>query len=150
MTSHGSEDHDWLVQLGDITLTQITPDDVLEAYDNAGIRWRVAVVSACYSGGYLDALASPTSLVITSARADRTSFGCGADADLTYFGRAYFAEALATQTDFAAAFKIARQHIEARERADGFDPSEPQISNGALVSAQLAQWRDGLKTAVNR
>jgi hypothetical protein len=150
MTSHGSEDHDWLVQLGDVALTQITPDDVLEAYDNAGIRWRVAVVSACYSGGFLDALASPTSLVITSARADRTSFGCGADADLTYFGRAYFAEALAKQPDFVAAFKIARQQIEARERANGFDPSEPQISNGTLVSAQLAQWRDGLKTAVLR
>ncbi|HRG14359.1 MAG TPA: C13 family peptidase [Pseudomonadota bacterium] len=150
MTSHGSEDHDWLVRLGDVTLTQITPDDVLEAYDNAGIRWRVAIVSACYSGGYVDALASPTSLVITSARTDRTSFGCGADADLTYFGRAYLAEALNQSTDLSAAFDIARRHIQQRERADGFESSEPQISNGASIAAQLARWRDQQPGSVSR
>ena len=150
MTSHGSEDHDRLVRLGDVTLTQITPDDVLEAYDNAGIRWRVAIVSACYSGGYVDALASPTSLVITSARTDRTSFGCGADADLTYFGRAYLAEALNQSTDLSAAFDIARRHIQQRERADGFESSEPQISNGASIAAQLARWRDQQPGSVSR
>jgi len=150
MTSHGSEDQDWLVQLGDLSLTQIVPDDLLEAYDNAGIRWRVSIVSACYSGGYIDALASATSLVITSARADRPSFGCGADADLTYFGRAYLAEALATHTNLVAAFETARQRIEARERADGFDPSEPQIRLGEGVGAQLARWRAGLDATVRR
>lgn len=150
MTSHGSEDHDWLVQLGDFTLTQITPDDLLEAYDHAGIRWRAAIVSACFSGGYIDALASPTSLLITSARADRTSFGCGADADLTYFGRAYFQEALAQETDLIKAFDIARHRIGERERVDGFDPSEPQMVVGEKISAQLARWRDTLPAAVNR
>ena len=150
MTSHGSEDQDWLVQLGDLSLTQIVPDDLLEAYDNAGIRWRVSIVSSCYSGGYIDALASATSLVITSARADRPSFGCGADADLTYFGRAYLAEALAMHTDLVAAFETARQSIEARERADGFDPSEPQIRLGEGVGAQLARWRAGLDATVRR
>lgn len=150
MTSHGSEDHDWLVQLGDLSLTQIVPDDLLEAYDNAGIRWRVSIVSACYSGGYIDVLASATSLVITSARADRPSFGCGTDADLTYFGRAYLAEALATHTDLVAAFESARQRVEARERADGFDPSEPQIRLGEHVGAQLARWHAGLDATVRR
>lgn len=150
MTSHGSEDHDWLVQLGDLSLNQIVPDDLLEAYDNAGIRWRVSIVSACYSGGYIDVLASATSLVITSARADRPSFGCGTDADLTYFGRAYLAEALATHTDLVAAFESARQRVEARERADGFDPSEPQIRLGEHVGAQLARWRAGLDATVRR
>ena len=150
MTSHGSEEHDWLVQLGDYTLTQITPDDLLEAYDNAGIRWRVSIVSACYSGGYIDALASTTSLVITSARADRTSFGCGADADLTYFGRAYFAEALAQERDLVQAFEQARRRIDTRERAEGFDPSEPQIRVGAQVAAQLARWREDAGEQVSR
>lgn len=150
MTSHGSEEHDWLVQLGDYTLTQITPDDLLEAYDSAGIRWRVAIVSACYSGGYIDALASSTSLVITSARADRTSFGCGADADLTFFGRAYFAEALEQERDLVRGFELARQRIDARERADGFDPSEPQIHVGDKVSAQLARWRGTLPATLKR
>ena len=150
MTSHGSEDHDWLVQLADVTLTQITPDDLLEAYDNAGIRWRVSIVSACYSGGYIDALASATSLVITSARADRPSFGCGADADLTYFGRAYLSEALMRERDLVRAFEQARRRIDARERAEGFDPSEPQIRVGAEVAAQLARWREEADASLSR
>lgn len=150
MTSHGSEAHDWLVQLGDYTLTQITPDDLLEAYDNAGIRWRVAIVSACYSGGYVNALASPTSFVITSARADRTSFGCGADAELTYFGRAFLGEALKQSTDLSAAFELARRRIEQRERADGFESSEPQISVGASIATQLARWRGERSNVINR
>lgn len=145
MTSHGAENHDWLVQLGDVTLTQITPDDLLEAYDNAGIRWRVSVISACYSGGYVDVLAAPTSLTITSARADRTSFGCGADADLTYFGRAYFAEALRDSHDFVEAFGKSARRIADRERAEDFEHSHPQLSFGADIEPQLQRWRDSLR-----
>lgn len=150
MTSHGSEQHDWIVQLGDLSLTQITPDDLIEAYDNAGIRWRVSVVSACYSGGYADVLAAPTSLVISAARADRTSFGCGSDADLTYFGRAYFAEALAQTPDFVAAFGIAAARIRKREQQDGFEASEPQLRSAEPIERQLALWRGTLTTLRDR
>jgi hypothetical protein len=141
MTSHGAENHDWHVQLADFSLTPIAPEDLLDAYDNAGIRWRVSVISACFSGGFIEHLEASTSLVITASRADRTSFGCGADADLTYFGRAYFVDALATTDDFVQAFATATQHIGARERAEGFLPSEPQISAGEGIRAQLELWR---------
>lgn len=141
MTSHGSEDHQWQVQLGDLSLTPVEPDDLIEAYDNAGIRWRVSVISACYSGGYIDALAAPSSLVITAARADRTSFGCGADADLTYFGRAYFVEALRQTDDFIAAHGLAAARIRSREAAEGYEHSEPQISVGSAIAPQLTRWR---------
>lgn len=150
MTSHGSEEHEWIVQLGDLTLTQITPDDLVAAYDDAGIRWRVSVVSACYSGGYAEVLAAPTSLVITAARADRNSFGCGADADLTYFGRAYFAEAMAQTPDFVKAFEIARTHISEREKLDDFDASEPQIRSAPPIEQQLAAWRSTLRLPPQR
>ena len=71
------------------------PDDLADALKtNPGIRWKVVVVNACYSGGFVDALRDDSTLVITSARADRTSFGCGADSDITYFGKAFLAEAL--------------------------------------------------------
>ena len=128
----------------------VTPDDLIEAYDNAGIRWRVSVISACYSGGYADVLAAPTSLVISAARADRTSFGCGSDADLTYFGRAYFAEALAQTPDFVAAFGIAAARIRKREQQDGFEASEPQLRSAEPIERQLALWRGTLTTLRDR
>ena len=121
--------------------TPIEPDDLLDAYESAGVRWRISVVSSCYSGGFVDALAATTSLVITAARADRTSFGCGADADLTYFGRAFFAEALRETDDFVIAHRLATERIQSRESAEGFRHSEPQISSGGAIAAQLARWR---------
>ena len=141
MTSHGSAEHEWSAQLGAIPLRQIMPDDLAEAFDNAGIRWRLSVISACYSGGFVDALAGDTSLVITASRADRTSFGCSNDADLTYFGRAYFAQALQTTDDLIAAHHIALGHVREREATEELEASEPQISVGSLVTAKLAQWR---------
>lgn len=141
LTSHGSIDHEWLVQLGDYALTQIVPEDLAEAFDDAGIRWRIAIVSACYSGGWIEPLRSPTSLVISSARADRTSFGCGRDAELTYFGRAFLSGALAVEDDLVAAFAAAAKKVAERERAEGFEASEPQIAAGSAVLAQLAAWR---------
>src|SRR5690606_36942963 len=77
LTTHGSSEHELLVQLGELPLDQVTPAALAAALDESGIRWRIVVVSACYSGGYIEALADPYTLVLTAARPDRTSFGCG-------------------------------------------------------------------------
>ena len=62
--------------------------------DDAGIRNRVIVVSSCYSGTFVDALRDDDTLVMTASAKDRNSFGCSNEADFTYFGKAYFDEAL--------------------------------------------------------
>jgi hypothetical protein len=144
LTSHGSADHELYVDLEPLPLVQVTPGDLRRALDDAGIRWRVVVVSACYSGGFIDALRSPETLVITAARADRTSFGCGSDSDITYFGRAFLTEALNRTTDFREAHALAAQRIGAWEREEKRTPSEPQLWAGARIDAKLAQWRAGV------
>lgn len=141
VTSHGSEDHELAIDLLGLPLQQVTPESLSDAVRESGIRWRVDVVSACFSGGYIDALSASTAMVLTAARKDRTSFGCGADADVTYFGRAFFIEALNQTDDFRAAFEIARDAIAIREAADDETPSEPQISSNPLIEAKLAAWR---------
>jgi len=148
MTSHGSPDHEWTVDLADLPLHQIEPNDLAAALDSAGIRWRVAVISACYSGGFVDALSGSTSLVITASREDRTSFGCHAEADMTYFGRAYFSQALQASDDFIAAYASASAEVKQRESEEGFPPSEPQMSDGELIRAQLKAWREQQAAAV--
>jgi hypothetical protein len=144
-TTHGTEDHQLYVDLDPLPLDWIAPQDLRAALDDAGITWRVLVVSACYSGGFIDALKSPTTLVVTAARSDRTSFGCGTDSEITYFGRAYFVDALNRTTDWIAAFEIAKELVLEREKAQDFEPSEPQIEIGALVGPRLAAWRDALR-----
>ncbi len=147
LTSHGSEDHQLYVAMGAMPLDQLTPEDIRDALDTAKIRWRIVVVSACYSGGFIPALREPNTLVITAARTDRTSFGCGADSKLTYFGRAFLQQALNQTTDFHSAFDLARKSIAAWEKRDGEVPSEPQYWEGAEMREKLSELQKSLPIA---
>jgi len=145
LTSHGSETHDLLVALDPLPLDQIDPLGLRAALDEAGIRHRVLVVSSCYSGGFIPLLADPDTLIITAAREDRSSFGCGVDSDITWFGQAFLAEALNRETDFADAFERAREAIRQREQEVDFEASHPQMYLGERIAERLARWRDGLQ-----
>jgi hypothetical protein len=107
--------------------------------DEAGIRWRVVLVSSCYSGGFISELAGPGTLVITAAAKDRQSFGCGAKSDFTDFGTAYFKRALPRQPDFIEAFHLAAKIVKEEEAAQKREPSNPQISIGSEIRPKLVQ-----------
>lgn len=142
LTSHGSADHELYVALEPLPLTQLTPEDVAESLAAADIEWRIVVVSACYSGGFIPALAGPRTLAITAARADRTSFGCGVESDFTYFGRAFFIEGLNRTDSPVQAFDHARDRITQWERDEKLTRSRPQISAGDEISTQIDRWLD--------
>ncbi|MGO3756560.1 C13 family peptidase [Psychrobacter celer] len=143
LSSHGTED---LMQLANPPLAMENLDAawLREALDASGIRWRVIVVSACYSGSFIDELASPTTVVITASAADKMSFGCTNTAEMTYFGQAFFAESLRSNTSFAAAFKDARRRVSKRENLMGFEPSEPQMAIGSLMETALPAFEQVL------
>ncbi len=138
LTSHGSENHRFSLQLPPLRIADLEPTTLRQALDDAGIAWRVVVISACYSGGFIDALADERTLVITAAASDRTSFGCSDENDYTYFGRAYFEEALSRTDSFIEAFELAKASVTERETREGFTPSNPQISVGGAIAAKLA------------
>lgn len=144
LTSHGTEQHELYVQFGpgeDADYDTITPKELRGLLDDAGIRNRVIVLSACYSGGFVPALKSPDTLIITAARRDRPSFGCGNTASATYFGRAWLIDALARTTDFVESYRLATAEITAREQAEGEAPSYPQLYVGARIAPLLQRWR---------
>ena len=142
LTSHGSEDHELYLNQPPLPLDQLTPERLRAALDASGIGWRVLVISACYSGGYIEALRDPRTLVVTAASKDRASFGCGSNSDITWFGKAYLAQALNQSADFVVAFDAARTSIESWEAEDDIAASKPQIERGAQIEAQLARWRE--------
>jgi hypothetical protein len=147
LTAHGRKDHALELVFDPLPLNPLTPADLRAALDDAGIRWRVVIISACYSGGFIDALAEPGTLVISAARADRPSFGCGVDSEITYFGQALLVEALNREQRWPEAFALARAAVTAREQAEGFELSEPQISLGAEIAPRLARWSAALPPA---
>lgn len=143
LSSHGDQD---FIHLSNPPLAMDNLDAtwLREALDASGIRWRVIVVSACYSGSFIDELASPTTVIITASAADKMSFGCTNSAEMTYFGQAFFAESLRGNTSFEAAFKDARLRVNERETAMGFEPSEPQIVIGSLMETALPAFEQVL------
>ncbi|MCD6250854.1 MAG: peptidase C13 family protein [Psychrobacter sp.] len=143
LSSHGNQD---ILQLANPPLAMENLDAtwLREALDASGIRWRVIVVSACYSGSFIDELASPTTVVITASAADKASFGCNNTAEMTYFGQAFFAESLRENTSFEAAFKDAAYRVQERELYMSFESSEPQMVIGSLMETALPAFEQVL------
>jgi hypothetical protein len=137
ISSHGSEDAAVAVSNSDMPLQSLTAEELAGALKDAGIQWRVIIISACFAGGFIDALRDPKTIVITAAAADRTSFGCSNDSDLTYFGEAFYRDALPGAPSLRAAFESAKAAIAARERAEHQTPSNPQAWFGAELEARL-------------
>lgn len=145
VTSHGSEDHTLLVDMDPLPLDQIGARDLADILAGHHFKWKVLVINACYSGGFVPPLRGPGTMVLTAARSDRSSFGCGSESDITYFGHAWLEDALNHTDNFAEAFKRARSEIAQWERQDQLTPSEPQIDIGDGIEQQLALWRKGVK-----
>jgi hypothetical protein len=148
LTSHGAKNFQLAASHWPLEVDALTPVDLKAALDRAGIRNRVIAVSACFSGRWIDTLASDTTLVMTAADATHTSYGCGRRSELTFFGRAVFDEQLRKTHSFEQAFTQAVPLIKQREvdagKDDGF--SNPQIRIGASIRAVLIEVEQRLGT----
>jgi hypothetical protein len=134
-TSHGSQDG---VLVGD---TVLSPQNMAAMIDNAcGERPVVAVVSACFSGVFVPLLKGPNHMVLTAARPDRTSFGCGQSDHYTFFDQC-FLQTIGDSHNFPDLGGAVQSCVAVREVEDNVaPPSEPQLSVGANVAANLPKW----------
>jgi hypothetical protein len=138
LTSHGSDALSLSLSNGTWPLSALEGHTLREALDASGIRWRVIVISACHSGAFIDFLADENTIVVTSAAADKTSFGCSDDRDVTDFGAAFMRDALPGATSLAAAFEAAKNAIEKQERLAGLEASSPQARFGRAIGPYWA------------
>ena len=144
LTSHGG---DKVIEMSNppLALDNVDAKWLRQSLDKSGIKWRVIVVSACYSGSFINELKSPYTLVITASAANKSSFGCSNEAEYTYFGQAFFAESLPKLRRFQPAFEAASKRIAEREKMMGFEPSEPQLVMGDAIKAILPEFENSLK-----
>ena len=153
LTSHGSTTHRFSLELRPLQLQELEPEKLRALLDESGIENRVVIVSACYSGGFVSSLKDENTLVISASAPDRNSFGCSNEAEWTYFGKAYFDEALRKTHSFVEAFELARPVIAEWERKEGHVASDPQIALGESIKPKLLQLTrqlDSQSNGVNR
>jgi hypothetical protein len=135
-TSHGAKVgiayHD-----GDQGYGLLSPTRFASILDELGIKNRVLILSACYSGIFVPALSSPDTAMFTAASSDRPSFGCMAENDWTFFGDAMINHALRKPQSLDQASSEARGLIGEWEAAAMLNPSRPQASIGDHVATWL-------------
>ncbi|MBB4865258.1 hypothetical protein HNP46_004138 [Pseudomonas nitritireducens] len=135
LTSHGSHDHQLVLDMPGLKLDDLPASDLASLLAPLKDRYKVLVISACFSGGFIPALKDDKTLIMTAARTDRVSFGCSEEADFTYFGDALFAKAFQQTDDLEKAFALASATVAQREKEEEFEPSEPQLwAPGAVIT----------------
>lgn len=139
LSSHGNRYAQIIVENTGVPESGLDADSVAQVLRAADIRWKIVVVSACYAGTFIRPLADDHSVIITAASKSRSSFGCSDDRDLTYFGEAFYRDALPGAARLRDAVDAARGIIRAREKAEGVKPSHPQSFFGSMTERKLAE-----------
>lgn len=142
LTTHGSENHQLAFEFPPMKLQQLTPTALSRMLSDSGIKWKVLVISACYSGGYIEPLKDANTLIITASDETHTSFGCEPDSEFTWFSRAFFDQALRNEANAGTfsltnAFQRARTSVADMEVEKKLEPSNPQMFVGAAMRDKL-------------
>ena len=137
ITTHGSPAG--MVFGPDVTLNTTMMANFLRTW--CGTKPTVVILSACYSGIFVDGLAAPNRMILTAARRDRSSFGCGAEETWPYFDGCIL-ESLPGSADFLALAAATRACVHRRETEEGLTPaSEPQLFVGSEMQLRLPTLR---------
>jgi hypothetical protein len=120
----------------------VVPDAMAQLVNDAcGSRPTVIVVSACYSGFLIPKLQAPNRLIMTAARKDRTSFGCGQGNRYPYFDQCVLAKLPVSRSfeDLADKVRYCVASLEQKRAVE--TPSEPQLFVGSQLTGKLPLWR---------
>jgi hypothetical protein len=154
LTSHGGPDGAIALQERNRMGGALRAQHLRQALNAAGIKRRVVIVSACFSGHFIVPFSDPNSVVLTAAAADRTSFGCEPENNWTYFGDALFNRSLRAGADLVSAFNASLDLITKWEgdlqakwdalppaqkaKSERPVPSNPQSYVGELIAPVVA------------
>ncbi len=155
VTSHGGQDGAVALQEKGRVGGALRAIQLRTSLQQAGIRSKLVLVSACFSGHFILPFSDDDTVVLTAAAADKPSFGCEPSRDWTYFGDALFNHALRGGASLSEAFDQARALITRweedlharwrampaaqRQREQEPLPSNPQRNAGDRALAVVAK-----------
>lgn len=144
LSSHGSKDFTLQLAQPGLDLEGLSAEALGAMLKSLPVKHKVVVISACFAGGFVTKVKDDHMLIITAAEADKASFGCHDRAEMTYFGEAFFKDALPQSESFVDAFYRARDIIRGREAKEGFEYSNPLIFKSKAIVKKLQAWREQL------
>jgi hypothetical protein len=132
LSSHGSPD-------GAVVDDRLLPPGVLDEMlaRTCGTRPTVVVISACFSGVFVPTLARSNRMILTAARPDRSSFGCGEADKYPYFDDC-FLQSMKGAHDFPGLGRTVQACVAKKEvETNAKPPSEPQLFVGGTLKPIL-------------
>jgi hypothetical protein len=129
MSTHGNENV-LAVNFNNNVLPAVSPKTLNEWLVDLRGKPTILVLSACYSGSFLPAVAGPSRIVLTAAAKNRASFGCNFHSDNTYFIDALFNQKELPNFSIEQAFEQAKITIDVKEKEKKLAPSLPQVFVG--------------------
>ena len=104
----------------------------------------LVVLSACYSGAFLEPLRAPNRVVLTATDVHKASFKCQYPGEYTFFADALFNQAGAEQLSITQWMGAAQKSIQAQEKRKRLASSAPKMFVGeeakAWASQPLKSW----------
>jgi len=137
-TSHGSPHAGLNYRDSARAAAVIAPSQLAAMLDRPGFKNRLIILQACFSGQFIGALSGPRTVVATASSSMKSSFGCSAGNDWTFFGYALINQAMRQPDTFVRQFRRAFVTILGWEQRSGFESSSPQISVGSDTGGWLA------------
>jgi hypothetical protein len=141
MTSHGNPDGGFSVYEANRFEYKMSPSYLRLALEEIGVKQRLIIVSACFSGAFVAPLMNDTTIIFTAAAANKQSFGCQPERDWTYFGDAFINRGLGQGKALLPAFDDAKKMIVEWETRDKFDPSWPNSYVGPATQNIIAAMK---------
>ncbi len=131
-TSHGVPEQGLSLGLDNEVLTPALLDRALR--QGCGDAPTIVVVSSCFSGIFaMTPMTRPNRIILTAARPDRASFGCGAGRTYTVYDRCHI-DAIGAGGLWQRVHAAVRRCVSAEEKREGMVPSEPQAAFGREVT----------------
>ena len=141
-TSHGEPGAGLVYKDGERESGIVSPAALADMLRSLGIRNRLLILQACFSGQFVPALRDAHTIIATAAASDRTSFGCQAGNDWTFFGDALINHAFRQALPLDVQLRRAAGLIAAAEEREKLDPSNPQVSIGSETSKWLSKLEE--------
>jgi hypothetical protein len=125
------------VSLPPLDLVQLSGPGLRSLLDEAGMRWRVIVLSVCTPGPFISALADENTVVIANAPADADVGECAHRGEPVSFADTFFNESMPRSSSLTAAFENAKVRL---SQAGPGGPS-PVLHVGSAIAGRLESVR---------
>jgi hypothetical protein len=136
LSSHGGRNHSLQLSQPEFPVYSVDKNEMVNILNEFDISPNLVIISACFSGGFIEPLSTNNRAVFTASSATTSSFGCSDDTDMTWFGRALFETNIGKMNNLDAWITGAKDTIQSWEADKELPPSDPQSFISPYMNTQ--------------